>query len=63
MIPHVNEKVKVGNRYGTIIKVFEPNKDHSGRFIVHIHDKQREYDAEFWFDDYARLRMKGDIDD
>lgn len=55
MIPRVNEKIKVGDCYGTIIKVFEPNEYHSGRFIAHIHDKNREYDTEFWFSDYENM--------
>ena len=56
--PQVNETVKIGNRKGTIIKVFEPNEYHSGRFVVHIHEKGYEHDAEFWFSDYGSSIVK-----
>lgn len=52
-MPRINEKVKIGDRYGIITKVFEPNEYHSGRFIVHIHEKNYEHDSEFWFTDYG----------
>ena len=57
-IPQVNEKVKIGENIGIITRVFEPNEYHSGRFIVHIHAKNREYDSEFWFNDYGTSVIK-----
>ena len=44
-IPRVNEKIKVGDCYGTIIKVFEPNEYHSGRFIVNCDSLETVYEV------------------
>ena len=40
--------------YGIIIWVSKPCKEHSGRFGVHIHERNREHDAEFWFSDIEK---------
>lgn len=39
---------------GFVTKVFEPNDCHSGRFIVHIHERNYEHDAEFWYSDFGK---------
>lgn len=56
--PQINEKVKIGDRYGTVLKVFEPNEYHSGRFIVCIHEGYRDHCEEFWFSDYGTSVVK-----
>ena len=52
-LPKMNEKVKVNNLFGTITRVYPPNEYHSGRFTVLLHDKMRDFESEFWFDDYG----------
>lgn len=52
-LPKINEKVKVNNLFGTIIRIYPPNEYHSGRFTVLLHDKTRDSKSEFWFDDYG----------
>lgn len=57
-LPQVNQKVKIGDRFGIITEVTEPNEYHSGRFRVDIHEKNRVHNEEFWFSDYGTSVVK-----
>ena len=55
------QKVKIirdnGYVYGIITKIYNPCEYHSGRFTVLINDRNRDYEAEFWFSDYGKSVM------
>lgn len=53
-MPTIGEKVIVNDKYvGYVVRVFPPNKYHSGRFIVQVHYEFGSDEREFWFDDYG----------
>lgn len=39
---------------GYAVRIFSPNKYHSGRFIVQVHYEFGSAEREFWFDDYGK---------
>lgn len=57
-IPKINKKVKITANghitYGTITKVFPPCEEHSGRFIVLMHSRNRDHYAKFWYSDLGK---------
>lgn len=58
-MPKVGTKVIIDDKYvGYILKVYPPNKYHSGRFIVQVHYMYGDKEREFWFSDYG-VTVKG----
>ena len=55
----INQKVKVLQKdgsylMGTITKIFPANETHSGRIVIRLFDKGREWESEFWNSDYTK---------
>ena len=57
--PKVNQKVMIRNEKGeeqpgVISEVIPPSEYNSGRIIVYVSSRRRQYYAEFWYDDIDR---------
>lgn len=55
--PKPNQKVIIMNdkkEVGTIHKIFPPCEEHSGRIIVYVSSRRKQYYTEFWYSDIGK---------